>query len=120
MQQGEHLYAISVGDPTDLQVGGGSLYYILDDSGEKGLPVFSDLRHAERYVEANVLDPDAHLAYRMGGAAPDHVRALAEGRFALKRLEAEQVPQAVASVGADYLIRDARPGQQQEEIVRLD
>jgi hypothetical protein len=119
MQQGEHLYVISVGDTADWQVGRGGLYYTLDDNGEKGVPVFSELQRAERYVEANIVDPDAHLGHRLGGAAADYVRALAEGRFALKRLEAEQVAQAAASVGADYLIRDARPGQQQE-IVRLD
>ena len=119
MKRAELLYVISVGDPADRQAGRGGLYYVLDDNGEKGVPVFSELERAERYVETKVLDPDAHLEHKLGDAAPDHVGALAEGRLAIERLEFAQVDQAAASVGADYLIRDPRSGQQEAEIVRI-
>jgi hypothetical protein len=119
MKQAELLYVIRVGDSADWQAGRGGLYYVLDDKGEKGVPVFSEPKRAERYVEAKVLDPDAHLEHKLGDAAPDYVRALAEGRLIIERLECAQVVQAAASVGAHYLIRDARPGQQEAETVRI-
>lgn len=119
MEQGQLLYVISVGNTEGWQEGHVNPYYILDDDGEKGVPVFSDLKRAERYVEAKILDPDAHLEHKLGDADPNYVRALAEGRFALIRLKVERVVQAAASVGADYLTRDARPGQRKGEVVRI-
>ena len=43
-----------------------------------------------------------------------HAQPLTEGRFVIMPLDTDGVAMAAATVDADYLVRDLRPGAQQE------
>ncbi len=117
MEQGHLLYVIGVGDVEDWQAGRGSIYHIEDRNGEKALPVFSTPEGANQYRRANFGTPKAHKDM-LESVPRAHVRPLSEGRFIVMPLDAEGLARAAAAVGADYAVRDPRPGDEQE-ILRL-
>jgi hypothetical protein len=118
MEQGDHLHLIGLGDSRDWEAGSGSLYYIEDKNGEKCLPVFTTPERASRYVQDNFDAPKAHLDM-LESVPASHVGPLTEGRFVVISLYTKGVAEAAAMIDADYLLRDPRPGKQQE-IFRLD
>ncbi len=64
-------------------------------------------------TEANFNAPEAHMAMLESlGAA--YAEPLIEGRFIIMPLDPNGVAKVAASVDADYLVRDPRPGEQQE------
>jgi len=113
----KYLHLIGLGNAEDWQAGRGSIYYIEDRNGEKAVPVFTAPEKAEQYIRANFGAPTAHMDM-LESVPESHVRALTEGRFVVMPLETEGVARAAAMAGADYLIRDPRPGGEQE-ILRL-
>jgi hypothetical protein len=118
MNKGGDLHIIGVGSREDWEAGRGSIYYIEDWRGETCLPVFTTPERAQSYVDANFNAPEAHMAMLESvGAA--HAKPLTEGRYILMPLDTDHVAQAAAMVDADYLLRDPRPGEQQE-ILRFD
>ena len=118
MKQGHLLYVIGVGDVEDWQAGRGSIYYFEDRNSEKALPVFSTPgEHANHYRRANFGTPKAHMDM-LESVPRAHLRPLTEGRFIVMPLDAEGLARAAAAVGADYAVRDPRPGDEQE-ILRL-
>ncbi len=118
MNQTKYLYVIGLGDRPDFEAGRGIFYCIEDSRGEKALPVFTALQRAESYMDANFNHPDAHLSM-LESAGADGAPALTEGRFVAMPLDEEGVATVAAMMKADYLIRDPRPGDEQE-ILRLD
>ena len=115
MDQGEYLHVIGVGAAADWEAGRGSLYYIEDKSGEKAMPTFTSAARAESYIKANLSGVEAHMQM-LEGIGVTHAPPLTEGRFVILPLDAEGVAWAALMVEADYLIRDPRPGYQQETI----
>ena len=79
--------------------------------------MFSTPERAERYIAAKIDTPKAHMDM-LESLPESHIEALTEARFALMPLDADGLARAAAMVGADYLIRNPRPGGQQE-IMRL-
>jgi hypothetical protein len=59
--QEEYLYIIGVGAVADWEAGRGSLYYIEDKNGEKGMPVFTTSERAMNYARANLENAEAHM-----------------------------------------------------------
>jgi|SRR5215208_1188973 len=116
-EQEEYLHIIAVGTPADWNAGNGSLYYIEDKNGEKALPVFTTAEWAEKFGRTNFESAEAHM--QMFESVPvSHIPPLTEGRFMIMPLGFEHVATAAAMADVDYLIRDPRPGDQQE-ILRL-
>ena len=117
--EGEYFYVIGVGSREDWESGQGSLYYIEDRNGEKALPVFTTQEKIEKYARANLNSPDAHMDMLESIGASSSSAPLAEGRFVLLPFKPDVIIRAAASIEADYLIRDPRPGTEQD-IMRLD
>jgi len=113
----EYLHVIGLGSREDWQAGRGSIYYIEDRKGEKAMPVFTTPEKVKQYISANIDAPNAHMDM-LESVPESHVGPLTEGGFIVMPLDEEGVAQAAAMVGADYLIRDSRLGEQQE-ILRL-
>jgi len=79
--------------------------------------VFTTGERAEEFARANFESAEAHM--QMFESLPvSHIPPLTEGRFMIMPLGIEHVAKAAAMADADYLIRDPRPGDQQE-ILRL-
>jgi hypothetical protein len=55
----------------------------------------------------------------LGSVPVSHLNPLTEGRFVILPLDAQGLGQWAAAVGADYLVRDLRPGKHQE-MLRFD
>jgi hypothetical protein len=117
MEQADYLHVIGLGSSADWEAGRGAIYHIMDDNGEKGLPVFRTAEGAERYGQANFNVPDAHMDM-LESIPASHADLLTKGRYVIMPLDAEQLAKVVSMVEADYLIRDPRPGSEQE-ILRL-
>ena len=64
-------------------------------------------------VSANFNTPQAHMAM-LESVGASHSKPLTEGRFVVMPVDSHSVAKVAAIVGADYLIRDPRPGEQQE------
>ena len=112
-EQEEYQYILAMGSPADWEAGKGSLYYIEDKNGEKALPVFTTAERAEEFRRTNFASAEAHM--QMFESLPvSHIPPLTEGRFVVMRLGIEDVAEAAARADVDYLIRDIRPGDQQE------
>jgi len=115
-QEGYH-YMIGVGAPADWEAGKGSLYYIEDKNGEKAMPVFTTGERAIEFGRPNFESAEAHM--QMFKSLPvSHIPPLTEGQFMVMPLETEDVSKAALMADVDYVIRDPRPGDQQE-ILRL-
>ena len=117
MEQGEYLYAIGLGDAEDWKAGRGGFYYVEDGKGDHALPVFTTRERAAGYATNNLRGPNAHLSM-LESAGAVGVEALTKGRFVLMLLSPEGAVKAALALGASYLIRDPRPGGNQE-ILRL-
>ncbi len=111
------LYIIGVGNEQDWEAGRGSLYYIEDRNNERAMPTFTTPERAENFIEANFNKPEAHMQM-LESISVLHAPALTGGRFIIRPVAHEQLDQAAARVEADYLVRDPRPGPNQE-IMRL-
>jgi hypothetical protein len=115
----ELLYVIGVGSQEDWDVGRGSLYWIEDPNGEHALPVFTTPEKAVRHWEANS-KVDHRLEMAESAHLPiTHQGPLLENSFIIMPLTTDSLALAAEMVGADYLVRDPRPGHEQE-ILRLD
>lgn len=117
--EGEYLYLIGVGNLEDWESGRGSLYYIEDRQSKKALPVFTTPEKIEEYARTNLNSPGAHMSMLESLGAASTSAPLTDGRFSLFPLKPDMVARAAASIQADYMIRDPRPGADQE-IIRLD
>lgn len=104
---------IGLGSSSDWQAGTGSFYYIEDRRNERALPVFTTREAVDQYIKQTLNRPEEHrgMLESIGLLRPP---ALAEGNFVVMPFAAEAVEEAAAKVGAHYLIRDPRPGDQQE------
>ena len=112
------FYIIGLGQEEDWEAGNGSLYYVEDSRGERCVPIFTTVEKVQKYVTANFDWPEAHMD--MLESVPEtHVGPLTGNRFTIMPLTSELVIRAAAMVGANYLVRDPRPGGEQE-IMRLD
>jgi hypothetical protein len=116
-EQEEYQYILAMGSPADWEAGKGSIFYIEDKNGEKALPVFTTGERAREFARANFESAEAHMQM-FEGLPVSHIPPLIEGRFMAMPLGIEDVAKAAAMADADYLIRDIRPGDQQE-ILRL-
>lgn len=116
-EQEEYLHIIGVGAVADWEAGRGSFYAIEDKNGEMAMPVFTTGERAENYARANFESADAHM--QMFESLPvSHIPPLTEGQFVIMPLDREGVAKAALMADVDYLIRDPRPGDEQE-ILRL-
>jgi len=115
--QEEYLYVIGVGAVADWEAGRGSLYYIEDKNGEKGMPVFTTSERAMNYGRANLESAEAHMQI-FESLPVSHIPPLTEGQYVIMPLDREGVAKAALMADVDYLIRDPRPGTEQE-ILRL-
>ncbi len=116
--RGDLLYIIGIGDAVDWQAGRGSLYYIEDKNGERALPVFTTSELANNFVQTNFNIPEAHMQM-LESVGATHAAPLTAGHFMIMSVRTEEgLSEAAAAVGADYLMRDIRPGDEQE-IMRL-
>ncbi len=113
MDKSGYLHIIGIGGSEDWEAGRGSVYYIEDKNGERALPVFTTGEAAHAHVKANFDRPEAHMAM-LESVPASHVGPLTEGRFVIMPLGQEDVARVAASLEADYLIRDPRPGDEQE------
>jgi hypothetical protein len=113
MEQREFLHVIGIGGPEDWEAGRGSFYYIEDKNNETALPVFTTGEAAEAHVEANFHIPKAHMEM-LESAPTSHLDPLTEGRCVIMPLDREGVAQVAALLDADYLLRDPRPGNDQD------
>jgi hypothetical protein len=109
----EHLHVIGMGSEADWGAGRGSFYYIEDKNGEKCIPVFTSAERADRFAQANFDNPGAHIQM-LESIGVVHAPALTSGQFIVMPLRAEGLARAAAMVEADYLVRDPRPGDQQD------
>jgi hypothetical protein len=50
----------------------------------------------------------------LGATTETHARPLTEGRFAIIKVDSQALRQAAARVRPNYLVRDLRPGEDQE------
>jgi hypothetical protein len=110
-------YVIGLGDREDWDAGRGSLYWILAPNGEHALPVFTTEEGAYSYWTAN-----SGVRERLGMAdtiPTTHQGPLLQNRITLLALDDRGLALAASNVGADYLIRDPRPGSEQE-ILRIE
>jgi hypothetical protein len=120
MQSGEYLYVIGVGSAGDFQAQRGGIYHIADSRGEIALPVFTSPELATEYVNNTLNKPGAHMQMleSVGANVDTHADALTGGRFLIMPVDAETLAGVTERIEADYLIRDIRPGEDQE-ILRL-
>jgi hypothetical protein len=110
-------YVIGLGDREDWEAGRGSLYWIEAPNGEHALPVFTTPEGTSSYWKAN---SGVRERLQMADTTPTtHQGPLLQNRITLLSLNERGVALAAERVRADYLIRDPRPGAEQE-ILRLD
>jgi hypothetical protein len=117
-EQNEYFYVVGVGGSEDWEADRGSLHWIEADNGERVMLVFTSPEKAEAYVRANLHSPQAHMQM-LEGLLISHVPPLTEGRLSVLRLDAHTLIEMALSIDITCLVRDPRPGAQQE-IIRLD
>jgi hypothetical protein len=116
MMDDEILYVIGLGDREDWEAGRGSVYWIEAPDGEHALPVFTTKEKALDHWRA---DSGVRDRLEMVDSLPTtHQVPLLQNRITVMPLKVEGLAVAAAKVRADYLIRDPRPGHEQE-ILRL-
>ena len=120
MESGERVYIIGVGNSADWEAGRGSLYFIEDRNGERALPVFNTPELLEDFVRSNFDTPEAYIQMLegLGANAEAHAPPVAAGRYIIMPVDNEGLALAASSIDADYLVRDPRPGVEQE-VMRL-
>jgi hypothetical protein len=110
-------YVIGLGGREDWEAGRGSLYWIEAPNGEHALPVFTTPEGARSYWTAN---SGVRERLEMADTTPTtHQGTLLQNRITLMPLNERAMALAAKGVGADYLIRDPRPGAEQE-ILRIE
>jgi hypothetical protein len=109
----DYQYIIGVGTVADWEAERGSLYYIEDKNGERAMPVFTTRQRAEDHARANFDAAEAHMQM-FEGLPVSHIPPLTEGRFIIMPLQIEDVVRTALMADVDYLVRDPRPGDQQE------
>lgn len=119
MKQDEIMYVIGLGSQEDWEAGRGSLYWIEALDGEHALPVFTTPEDAEKHWLTNSSVRDRLDMAENTGVPYTHQGPLLQNRFVVMALTLEGLAMAAEMVGADYLLRDPRPGHEQE-ILRLD
>ena len=121
MEPGEHLYIIGLGDQEDWQAGRGRLCYFEDEDDKVALPVFTTSEKAKGYARDHLGAPEAHMDMleSLGATAESDARPLTEGRIAIIKVDSQGLQRAAASVRPNYLVRDFRPGED-EEVLWLD
>lgn len=78
-EQQEYQYILAIGSPADWEAGKGSLYYIEDKNGEKGMPVFTTGERAREF--ARIISGSAEAHMQMFESVPvSHIPPLTEGR----------------------------------------
>jgi hypothetical protein len=113
MEEWEHLHVIGLGSAADWEAGRGAIYYITAANGEKALPVFRTAAGAESYGQANFNTTGAHMDLQES-VPVSYADLLTKGSYIIMRLDAEKLAEVANMVGADYLVRDPRPGSEQE------
>jgi hypothetical protein len=121
MEPGEHLHIIGLGDTDDWKAGRGSIYYIEDGRGKIVLPVFTTPERARKHALTLHDSPESYMQMleSLGATAESHATPLTEGWFIVMPLDSRTMATAAATVRADYLVRDLRPGEEQE-VLRLE
>jgi hypothetical protein len=109
----EYVYIIGLGNTEDWDEGRGSLYYIEDKNGRTCIPVFSTPEGVERHIEANFNSAESHMQM-MEGLLLSHVGPLTDGRFIIMPVTEDLIFNKAREMGINYLVRDPRPGDQQE------
>jgi hypothetical protein len=119
-EQGEYVYIIGLGSQADWDSGRGSLYCIEDKNGETVLPVFTTPERLKAYGRANFDTPEAYMQMleSLGANVDTHAPPLQAGRYIIMPVDNKALALAAATIDADYLLRDPRPGTEQE-ILRL-
>jgi hypothetical protein len=113
--QDEILYVIGIGSVADWEAGRGSLYWIEASNGEHALPVFTTRERAHEHWEAHLSETSARL--QMVDSMPmTHQGPVLENQMTILPLRVEDLALAAEQVEADYLIRDPRPGSEQETL----
>ena len=101
---------------TDLRGSGHNLYWIEAPNGERALPVFTTAEGARQYWKAH---SGVRERLEMAETIPTtHQGPLLQNRITPLSLRTKGLAMAATSVGAGYLIRDIREGDEQE-ILRL-
>lgn len=115
----EIQHVIGLGDLKDFEAGRGSVYWIKDPNGENALPVFTTHEAARRFWKANSTVRDRLDMAENAGLPVTHQGPLLQNRITILPLRVEGLALAADLVEADYLLRDPRPGAEQE-ILRLE
>ncbi len=120
MEQGEYVYIIGIGSPEDWDAGRGSLHYIEDKNGEKALPIFTAPEGAKEFASKYLETPEAYMQMleSLGANVETHAPPLAGDRHTFMPVNIDTLAITAATIDADYLICDPRPGAQQE-VLRL-
>jgi hypothetical protein len=113
------MHVIGLGDREDFEAGRGSVYWIKAPNGENALPVFTTPEKAHRYWKANSGVRDRLDMAENGGLPTTHQGPLLQNRITILSLKVEGLALAADLVEADYLLKDPRPGAEQE-ILRLE
>jgi hypothetical protein len=118
-KKGQDSYWICfVGHDEDFEAGRASLHYVEDPRGEWCLLLFPTRKKAERFVQANFDTPESHISM-LEGTPESHLSPLTAGRFMVAQVPNEEIVELALEAGIDYLVRDPRPGTEQE-VLRLD
>ncbi len=118
METVEYLHIIGMGSEADWEAGRGSLYYIEDNNDGRALPVFTTSELANDFIQTNFSTPEAHMQM-LESVGASHAAPLTAGQFMIMPVRNEGLAKAAAMVDADYLLRDIRPGEDEQEIMRL-
>jgi hypothetical protein len=103
-------YIVDLGELKDWEQGPSCLYYIDDLNGEKCLPVFSTVKKAQKYIENDLGQPQAHLDMLENvGTDSLALAALTKGQFRPVRVDVDKLVDAAIAVDVDYLVRDPAP-----------
>ncbi len=114
MADNERLWAIVVGDVIERgDLVGFELHYFVDTDDEKVIPVFTSPERLEVYVRTALDTPEGHLDMMEGGDLR-RARALTEGHFEGVLMDANDIAELAVEMEADWLMRDPRPGEEQE------
>ena len=113
------MYVIGLGGREDWEAGRGSLYWIEDPNGEHALPVFTTPKKTVDHWGANSGVRERLQMADSPTLPTTHQGPLLQNRITVMPLKVEGLTMAAAKVRADYLIRDPRPGHEQD-ILRLN
>jgi hypothetical protein len=114
MAENERLWALIVGDFVERgDMVGIELHYFVDTDDEKVIPVFTSHERLEDYVRTDLNTPEGHLDMMEGGDLT-RARALSEGRFKGVLMDVNDIAELAVEMEADWLMRDPRPGEEQD------